>query len=328
MGYLFNSQNNPTKYLHSFLLTKRKQKTISPMAPRQKHVDKDLETILLNCCLQKAKGVSRKRAQRSRAPRTAAGSGPGSSRCGQLTAGAPTTSGRPHGALACETQASGLRCSAGDTHLQQQRAPSPHRPRQPSARRRSSEPWPVRSRQASARHVAGAARPLSGPGPAPFGPENRGRRLATPPPAHMQQVLQQSPLSASRRAHRPPTSAASPLTPPWTRNRSASRHRKRWPHFRPEATPPEAARGFERRAQGWGLGESRGEVTGESGGEVTGEQGMRPPEMGLGPAERQLAAVHGRPDTGARAWRPTGVVSLNPGHGPQWTGDPVQRALC
>ena len=59
-----------------------------------------------------------------------------------------------------------------------------------------------------------------------------------------------------------------------------SRHRKYRPHFRPEATPPEAARGFERRAQCPGLG--------ESGGEGTGEQGMRPPQMRLGPAEGQL----------------------------------------
>ncbi|OWK11276.1 hypothetical protein Celaphus_00007367 [Cervus elaphus hippelaphus] len=64
-----------------------------------------------------------------------------------------------------------------------------------------------------------------------------------------------------RRAHRPPASAASPLTRPWTRTSSRSRHRKCRSHFRPEATPPETARGFERRAQCRGLGERGCEST-------------------------------------------------------------------
>lgn len=55
---------------------------------------------------------------------------------------------------------------------------------------------------------------------------------------------------------------------------------------------------------------------------------MRPPEMGLGPAEGQLEALHGRPDTGAEPGARRRAVSLNPSHGPQWTGDPVQRTPC
>lgn len=292
------------------------------MAPRQKPVDKDLETILLNCCLQRRK-ASLERAQRSGAE-DIAGSGPGVQPMRAADRRGPHDQAAGHtGLWLARLQASGLRCSAGDTHLQQQRAPSPPPAsaalRPPPLLGALAGPALGRPPLVTSR---GPPAPLSGPGPAPFGPENRGRRLASASRTHAAGAPA-IPLSASRRAHRPPTSAASPLTPPWTRNRSpAATGSAGLTSLRPRPRRKRRVGSGARAGLSLGSPGARVQVVG---GEVTGGAGDA--AAGDGPGSRRKAAG-GRSRTaryGSPSLAPDGVVSLNPGHGPQWTSDPVQR---